>query len=162
MYRENLITGSWVLTVLGNRAILFNRAVVDVVESSWSQAQSCWAKQGRSPCCLCESGMELAMQNWSLWLRCSSWGAWQDPFFWERKTLITLTAVMPRHLIVSTLVNEAKNNFCCCFLFGVLLKGWGAGRASQFCTKPSLLMLSSLVIASALSCGTDSWRWRSR
>lgn len=89
------------------------------------------------------------MQNWGLWLCCLSWGAWQDPFFWERKKLITLAAVRHRNLIVSTLVNRSYRIFCCCCFFGVLLKGRGAGRDSfQFCIKTKFThAFYSIVIA---------------
>lgn len=151
MYRENLITGSEVLKVLRNRAILFNRAVVDVVESSWSQAQSCWAKQGEVAmlCLWIEDGTCYA--ELKLWLRCASWGAWQAPFFWERKTLITLATVTPRHLIVSTLVIEAKNNFIVVSCLGFYWRGEGREGLLSFVQKTknkkkwSLLMLSLLL-----------------
>lgn len=55
---------------------------------------------------------------------------------------------------MSTLVNEAKNKFLVVSrLFRVLLKGLGAGRASQFCTKTKFThAFSSVVIASVPGC----------
>lgn len=86
--------------------------------------------------CLYEIGMELLCRievcGFAVCRRVHD----KIPFCRERKKLITLAAVMHGNLIVSTLVNRSWRIFFSVSLFGVLLKGLGAGRDSfQFCIK---------------------------